>query len=177
LVEAVQEVGAGYAVVGAVARNAWAPPRATADLDCAVSVNPRSYPVLVDALARRGFTIRKTVTADPSDQVPDVVLLDNPAMLVRRLDLLIAKTPFEFDAIAQAVPRDIGVACRIVLPEHLVVYKLIAHRPRDLADAEEVVRTRALAGEPLDLELARRWAIEWGVEGALDALLRSARPA
>jgi hypothetical protein len=49
----------------------------------------------------------------------------------------------------------------------------IAHRPRDIADLEEVIRTRALAGDPLDLELVRRWAREWGVEQALDDLLRS----
>jgi hypothetical protein len=176
VVEAAAEAGASYAVIGAVARNAWAPPRATTDLACAVSVDAAGYAALLAALRRRGFSVRKTVVADPSDPIPDVVLLDNPAMLVRRTDLLIAKTPFERDAVAQAVARDVGVICRVVRPEHLVIYKLIAHRPRDLADAEEVVRTRALAREPIDVEVARRWAEEWGVDEALDDLLHRVGP-
>jgi hypothetical protein len=175
VIEAISESGASYAVIGAVARNAWAPPRATTDLDCAVSVDAAGYASLLDALARRGFSVRKTVVADPNDSVPDVVLLDNPTMLVRRTDLLVAKTPFERDAVAQAVSRDVGATCRVVRPEHLVVYKLIANRPRDIADAEEVVRTRDLAGQPFDLELVRRWAVDWGVDVALDDLLRRVR--
>jgi hypothetical protein len=176
VVEAAAEAGTPYAVIGAVARNAWAPPRATTDLDCAVSVDAPGYGTLLAALGRRGFSVRRTVVADPSDPIPDVVLLDNPGMLVRRTDLLIAKTPFERDAVAQAVACDIGVSCRVVRPEHLVVYKLIAHRPRDLADAEEVIRTRALAREPIDVDVVRRWAAEWGVGDAFDDLLRRVPP-
>jgi hypothetical protein len=55
------------------------------------------------------------------------------------------------------------------------VYKLIANRPRDIADAQEVVRTRDLAGQPFDLELVRRWAVDWGVDVALDDVLRRVR--
>jgi hypothetical protein len=55
------------------------------------------------------------------------------------------------------------------------VYKLIAHRPRDIADAEAVIRTRALAGEPVDMSLVRRWAADRGVEEVLDHLLERTR--
>jgi hypothetical protein len=176
LIDALGEVGAAYAVIGAVARNAWAPPRATADLDCAVSVEGGQFAELLRALTRRGFSVRRTVVADPTDPLPDVVLLDHPGMLVRRTDLLIAKTPFEREAVSEALQRDIGIACRVVRPEHLIVYKLIAHRPRDLADVEEIIRTRAMAREPVDLEVVRRWGVEWGVDAALDALLAQLRP-
>lgn len=171
LVDAANEVDAAYAIIGAVARNAWAPPRATADLDCAVSVDSVIYMALIEALARRGFTIRNTVTAEPGDPIPDVVLLDHPEMVVRRVDLLVSKTSFEREAVAQAVPRDIGVRCRVVRAEHLVVYKLIAHRPRDLADVEEILKTRRLAEDPVDLSVVRRWAAEWGATSTLDKLL------
>ncbi len=170
-IDAATEAGASYAVIGALARNAWAPPRATTDFDLALVVDRGAYARLLSALAARGFSVKQTIAADPDDPIPDVVLLDNPLALVHRTDLLIAKTPFEFEAVLEAVSRDIGVTCRIVRPEHLVVYKLIAHRPRDLADVEDVLRTRELAGEPVDLDVVRRWAAEWGVDGQLDALL------
>jgi hypothetical protein len=170
-IDAATEAGASYAVIGAMARNAWAPPRATSDFDLALVVDAEAYGRLIAALAARGFSVKQTIAADPDDPIPDVVLLDNPRALVHRTDLLIAKTPFEVEAVHEAVSHDIGVTCRIVRPEHLVVYKLIAHRPHDLDDAEDVMRTRQLAGEAVDLEVVRRWAVEWGVDGHLDALL------
>lgn len=170
-IEAATEVNVAYALIGAAARNAWAPPRATSDFDLALIVDPDGYARLLAALAARGFSVRQAISAEPDDEIPDVVLLDNPETLVHRIDLLVAKSSFEREAVAEAVPRDIGITCRIVRPEHLIVYKLIAHRPRDLADAEDVIRTRELAGEPVDLDVVRRWAVEWGVEGFLDTLL------
>lgn len=169
-VQACEEVGAGYALIGALARNVWAPPRATADVDLAVAVEAASYASLLAALERRGVALKRTVVADPGASVPDVVLLESATGVVRRLDLLVAKTAFEREAIATATVQDVGVRCRVVQPEHLVVYKLIAGRPRDLADAEEVVRTRALAGTPVDFGVVDRWAGEWGLADLMQRL-------
>jgi hypothetical protein len=173
VVEGCEEVGVGYAIIGAVARNAWAPPRATTDIDVAVIAVAESYGPLLTALEKRGLVLRRTVSTEPGSTVPDIALFEGPPGPVRRADLLIAKTPFEREAVEQSVTQNIGVACQVVRPEYLVVYKLIAGRPRDLDDASEVIRTRALAGEALDLDLVRRWADEWGVEERLDQLLES----
>jgi hypothetical protein len=171
VVKVCEAVGTGYAVIGAVARNAWAPPRATADLDLAVSVTAESYEPLIAALRRGGLTVKRTIAADPAAPIPDIVLLEADSGIIRRVDLLIAKTPFEQEAIVSAVSRDIGAPCRVVRPEHLIVYKLIAGRPRDMTDAEEVMRTCALGGNTLDLGLIEKWAVEWGVEARLHRLL------
>jgi hypothetical protein len=177
VVEACASARVDYAVIGAVARNAWAPPRATADIDLAVAVVPATYRALIDALAHRGITLRRAMGGEAGALVPDLALLEGPPGPVRRVDLLIAKTAFEREAIERSVETDIGVACRVVRPEHLIVYKLIAARPRDLDDAAEVVRTRALAHQPVDEALVRRWAAEWGVEDRLEQLLAAARSA
>jgi len=128
-VRACEAVQAGYAVIGAVARNAWAPPRATTDLDIAVFVTVDVYESLIRELAAYGFEPQQAVTATPDDVLPDVVLLRRSTGTVRRLDLLVAKSAFEMEAIDQAVVVDIGIPCRVVRPEHLIVYKLIAGRP------------------------------------------------
>jgi len=176
VVDACEEVGVGYAVIGAVARNAWAPPRATTDIDFAISVGAGGYDALVVALERRGLTIKRKICTEPDATVPDILLLEAASGVVRRVDLLIAKTPFEGEAIAQAVPKDIGAQCRVVRPEHLIVYKLIAGRSRDVTDAEDVARTCELGGTALDWSLVERWAVEWGVEDRLQRLRQETDP-
>ena len=46
------------------------------------------------------------------------------------------------------------IALRTCSAEHLVVYKLVAARPRDLIDMDGIVRRQ---GTRLDVELIRRW--------------------
>lgn len=171
VVAACEATSTKYAVIGAVARNAWAPPRATTDLDLAVSVTTEGYDALLEGLAECGFEPRQSVRAESLDSLPDVVLLRRPIGTVRRLDLLLAKSAFELEAIERAAMVDIGVTCRVVQPEHLIVYKLIAGRPRDLGDAEDVARTQSLAGRSLDLTTIRKWAHEWSIEDRLETLL------
>lgn len=173
VVQACELVTVPYAVIGAVARNAWAPPRATTDIDLAVAVDAASYEALIAALAARAITVKRIVSSDPAAVVPDVALLEGPPGPVRRVDFLIAKTAFEHEAIQHSVEADIGLRCRVVRPEHLIVYKLIAGRPRDLDDATEVLRTRALAGQPVDRAAVQRWCAEWGVEERWARLLDS----
>ncbi|MEO8604177.1 MAG: hypothetical protein ABI629_16495 [bacterium] len=75
VVGACGEAGAAYAIIGGVARNAWAAPRATADLDLAVVVPPAIYAPLLARLEAAGLTVRRTITADSKELVPDLVLL------------------------------------------------------------------------------------------------------
>lgn len=175
VVQACERATVPYAVIGAVARNAWAPPRATTDIDLALAVDAASYAALIAALAGQDVTVKRTMSADPAAVVPDLALLEGPPGPVRRLDFLIAKTAFEHEAIDRSVEADIGIRCHVVRPEHLIVYKLIAGRPRDFDDAEEVLRTRALAREPVDGALIRRWAVDWSIEDRLEQLLAAVR--
>lgn len=75
----------------------------------------------------------------------------------------------------RAVAVDLGGPSRVVTPEHLVVYKLIAGRPHDLDDVVEVIRTRALDGQPVGEAALRGWAREWDVLERLDEVLRRIR--
>lgn len=46
-------------------------------------------------------------------------------------------------------------------------------RPRattDLVDVDSIVETRLAANTPIDWELVRRWALDWGIEDRVDAL-------
>lgn len=172
---ACRETGIAYAVIGAVARNAWAAPRATADIDLAALIPTRTVcDRLVAALSRRGIGLVQLAGGE-GDDLPDLLRLERPAGVVRRLDILVAKTPFEREAVTTATDFELGGTHPVVGPEHLVVYKLIAARPQDLEDAAEVVRTRALDGHPIAEDTVRRWAVEWDVVDRLDDVLRRSR--
>jgi predicted nucleotidyltransferase len=72
------------------------------------------------------------------------------------LDVSLAALPFEEEVLARASRwRQVGdvwlVTCS---PEDLIVYKLVAARPQDLADIQNVVRSRRAS---LDVDRVREW--------------------
>jgi len=159
------------AIIGGCARNAYAPPRATKDVDLAVRLDEAAFSAVRGAFAEQGFHLVTEVRAEESSAVPDVALFRDEKGA--RIDLLIAKTDFELEAIARRIRPSKPGSLAIVTVEDLLVYKLIAGRTRDLADAEEVVRTQVLAGRRIDWSHVERWCTEWGLEDRLDALRRA----
>ena len=153
-----------FAVVGAVARNAWAPPRATTDLDLAAAASPDVLLALSAALLPLGYARVREQRAEPNDPMPDIIIFRSDHAVPRQVDLLVAKTAFEVQALHRAVAVDVaGAEVRVVTPEDLVVYKLIASRPRDRDDVRAVARTQARMGRPLDWSHVEKWAAYWGI--------------
>ena len=69
------------------------------------------------------------------------------------MDVSLAWLPFEEEALRTSQVRDYaGVQIRIPRPEDLLIYKLIAARPRDLEDAEGLL---ILHGDAMDLGRVR----------------------
>jgi hypothetical protein len=158
--------GLTYAVIGALARNAWARPRASTDVDFAVALGAGGATRLRDALESRGFTFVREHTVEPADDLPDLLFLRAPDGV--RVDFLVAKTEFEEAALSRAHEARVGDRlCRVVSPEDLVVYKVVAGRTRDLADVEEVVQARIAAGEAFDWAHVEKWVADFGYEDRL----------
>jgi uncharacterized nucleotidyltransferase DUF6036 len=85
-------------------------------------------------------------------RVHQVVLLEHKASGVP-IDLTLASLPFEERAIKSSHEISYaGVRIRIPEPDDLLVYKLVAARPRDLEDAEKLL---LLYGSRLDLDRIR----------------------
>lgn len=166
---AVEEAGLAFAVIGGCARNAYAEPRATKDVDLVVEVDPERYPRLEEALLRRGFR-RATAVGDPEEPVPDLCLYRDDAG--QRVDVLFAHTSLERSALERSEPREpyAGVEIAVVSPEDLMVYKIIADRPQDRADVAAVIGALTLAERPIDWSYVERWCDEWDVRGRLDRL-------
>ena len=155
-VQAFASAGVHSALIGGSARNLYAPPRATRDVDFALEVaSAEHFERLESALGLHGYTARTVVRSDEDDPLPDVaIFVDDDG---HRIDVLVAKTPFERDALRRARPRSvlIGETVHVATLEDLIVYKLIAGRTRDVADIEEMVETQRLGGTEPDWEYVR----------------------
>lgn len=167
-----EHLGAGsYAIVGAVARNAWAPPRATTDLDVAIAAEPAVVQKGERTLRDLGYAPVRRHQVAAEDAVPDLIVFRSERSLPRQVDFLVAKTEFEHQVLGRAVPVDVsGLQIRIASPEDLLVYKLLADRPRDREDAEAVVLTRERAGHAIDWEHVERWSRYWEIGDRARAL-------
>lgn len=168
---ALTAIGAEYMLIGGLAVGVWTEPRATKD--CDVSLRVRATPsALRDALATAGLEVLRGDLARAHVQGEAVRLrrigvTDEPIVV----DLLFAVTPFEIEALGRRQPlRMLGVEVPVATPEDLFVFKLIAGRPQDMADAHGLF---ALHGATFDLERVRRSCRDFGVEERLDGLVRT----
>ena len=102
---------------------------------------------------------------DPLESLQKQALIFVQDSLGTRLDLLLADTPYDVQAIKRG--RDIeiqpGVIIHLCSPEDLVIYKLISTRLRDYDDAKSIIRRQ---GDALDDGYIVDWLKQF--EQALD---------
>lgn len=148
-------LGIEWCIAGAVAANAYRPPRDTTDLDLVVQISANLYGDVAEALRRDGWRI---VRSSPESAYPDIVRLRHDVNFPT--DLLLVKTAYQAEALARAQPLGTERAePRVLSAEDVIVHKLIANRHRDRADVHEILRS----GVSLDREYIEKWAAEWEV--------------
>ena len=144
-------------VIGGVAVIAHGVPRLTVDIDATVvaaDVNPAAA---AGALAREGI-LPRIPNAESFAEEHHVLLCVHEASGTP-VDLSFASLPFEEEALREREACDYaGVTIRVARPEDLVIYKLVASRPRDLDDAEALL---ALHGSAMNLSRVRRVVAEF----------------
>ncbi|MBI4612223.1 MAG: hypothetical protein HY720_01300 [Planctomycetes bacterium] len=145
-----------YFAYGGVAVALWADPRETQDVDVVVSIGDQDCSSILDTMRASNF--------DHSTTDASLFPIDGFIRLSHRgrhADLALGRTPFDRCAFerrgrATLLGREIWVASA----EDLLLYKLVAYRFKDLADARAVVVRQ---GGKLDLEYLRRWSLEIAV--------------
>ena len=160
-----------YAVIGGLARAAWGRVRATTDVDITISADAAALATTKRALERAGFHVEDIVAGDEHDARPDIFAA---TLLNRvRVDFLVAKTPFEQEAMARRQRIELlGETTYVVSVEDLVFYKLLATRPRDWDDVLDVLETQTHAGRIIDWVYLERHAGDWGINETLARLRR-----
>lgn len=168
------ELELSYVLMGGLAVRAHGVPRPTYDVDATLAVTDNRLTKLLDAIEAAGYTVPEAYRRGWLDKVADMPVIkvriyQSPSDQSVDVDLFLAETEFQRHIISRRQPVEIENIGRtwIVPPEELILLKLIAGRPRDLGDIEDV---RFMAGE-LDSQLMRRWATELGISDELEALL------
>jgi hypothetical protein len=148
-------------VIGGVAVALWGEPRVTRDVDFKVLLGREDAERLLAVLSNEYTSL-----------LPDPLLaLKRQAMLFvqdsagTRLDLLLADTAYDLEAIrrARTVEVEPGASISVCSPEDLVIYKLVSTRMRDHEDAASVIRRQ---GDGLDDAYILKWLRQF--ERALD---------
>jgi hypothetical protein len=152
LSQALDDLRAPSMIIGGVAVIALGVPRLTVDIDATVAAADVDVARLNSVMRQRGITPRipEAETFARTRQVFLAVHEDSGTPI----DISLAWLPFEEEALRDAVICDYsGVRIRVPRPEDLVIYKLIASRPRDIEDAEGLL---VLYGATIDVERIRR---------------------
>jgi predicted nucleotidyltransferase len=131
-----QERRIRYALIGGLAVSVWGTPRATEDIDVLADAGPS--PELGAALRAAGFE-SEWRRGDSDDPVP--LLLRLRGASGPEIDVICVTREWEREMLTRSVHVRIptGIEIPVTAVEDLIVLKLIAGGPRDLADVAEIL--------------------------------------
>lgn len=146
--------GIPFMLIGGQAVLLHGEPRLTQDIDVTLGAGPQRLDDLLEATRQAALD---PLPDDPAAFVRDTWVLpcEEPETALR-VDFVFSTTPYEGKAIERAVRVEIaGESVPFASAEDLLLHKIFAGRPRDLEDAEGVVRRK---GSDLDWAYVRKWA-------------------
>ena len=164
-------LGIPHVVVGGLAVRLLGLPRPTFDVDLMVSIDRDRLPILLDKLDEVGFEVPEAYRSGWVDQVAGLPVVKFKLYVGGRgidADIFLAETKFQVEVMRRSRRDEIwGIPISVVTPEDLILFKVLANRPRDQSDVLEI---RLVQGD-LDEDYLRRWAAELGVSDQLKAAL------
>jgi hypothetical protein len=139
-------------LIGGVAVALWGEPRVTRDVDLKIQLGRDEADRLL-ALLTPDYT---ALLPDPRRALREQAMLFVQDPAKTRLDLLLADTPYDVQAIrrGRSIELQPGESICVCSPEDLVIYKLVSTRLRDHEDAGSVVRRQ---GDKLDDSHVLHW--------------------
>jgi predicted nucleotidyltransferase len=160
-----------YAIMGGWAVRMYGLPRPAYDVDLTIAIERERLPELYDTAMEMGFTVPEQFVAGGVDTVARMPLVKFRLYLLDRgidVDVFLAESDYQQELMRRRQPHDLdGQRIWFVSPEDLILLKVLAARPHDLGDIEDVL----LAQGDLDEAYRRRWAKELGVAEKLEEVL------
>lgn len=162
-----------YAVMGGIAVRVYGIPRPTYDVDLTVAMPRPRLGEFYQAATQLGYTIPEPYLAGWVDQVAGMPVVKVRLYLEGHgvdVDLFLAESEFQRQLLARRRRAQIDhLTVWLVSPEDLILLKLLARRPRDIADVGDVIFTQG----QLDEAYLRHWAKQLGVLSELERALAS----
>jgi hypothetical protein len=164
-------LGLPYAVMGGLAVRVYGIPRPTYDVDFTVAIARERLAELYRAITDAGYTVPEQYESGWIDQVAGMPVVKSRFYFEGTavdVDIFIAESAYQESLMSRRARHKLDDwLVWLVSPEDLILLKLIAHRPRDLADVGDVL---FMQGQ-LDETYLRRWAASLGVAAGLEEAL------
>lgn len=172
LVVWLEEQGIAYVVMGGLAVRVHALPRPTNDIDFTIQLDRGRLPDVFRQAERMGLTVPEAYKRGWVDEVSGMPIVKLRYYFQDGLgvdvDVFLAESEFQNALIARRQSLEVdGLKCFVVSPEDLVLLKLIASRPRDLIDVQDILFTQGT----LDTAYMRPWAKQLGIANELEKVL------
>ncbi|MEX2142680.1 MAG: nucleotidyl transferase AbiEii/AbiGii toxin family protein [Pirellulales bacterium] len=174
-VQALETLNLPYAIMGGFAVRVYGIPRSTQDVDIIVLCSDETLQSLFREIEDRGYAVDEVYRRGGKDSVAGMPLVKCKRYIGGYpidVDIFLCESLFQHSLLNRR-RRDVAEDHEywLVSPEHLLLLKLIASRPRDYLDAKDVLFTQG----QLDEEYLRHWAKELGVLGKLEQVLKESR--
>lgn len=169
LVDILEAEGICYMLMGGMATRIWGLPRSTFDVDLTVALDPDALSRFSVRLEDAGFVVPEPHRKGFADTLKGMGKFSfhdyafSPPILV---DCFLPTTTYQRKAISRR--REVELEARkvwVISPEDLILHKLVASRPRDLIDIDDVL---LIQGDAVDRAYLRQWAAALGVSALLD---------
>jgi hypothetical protein len=173
LLAAMAEAGVRTALIGGYAVVTWGIPRATFDVDLLVDADDAGVTQSLASLERHGFGVDAVYKSGWRDRVRDMPLVKVQMFRGGRAvsgDLFPVATPLQRSAFTRSLTvRVPGIAqeLRVVSAADLILFKLLADRPKDRLDVQNVLTVQGIP----DRGYLATWAKRIGVEERLHRAL------
>jgi len=143
--------GIPFMVIGGQAAFAHGEPRATKDIGIALGVGPDRIDAICEVIQEVGLT---SLAESPKQYAMETYVL--PCLYEKsgvRVGFIFTLTGYEARAIKRAIKRNVGkTPVPFAAPEDLIIEKVFAGGPQDLADAKAILNRH----EGLDLAYLRK---------------------
>lgn len=127
-------------IIGGVAASLLGKPRLTADVDVVMILSIENLPHLMAAATEEGL-VPRIADAEAFARRHRVLLLRHRASGIN-VDISLGMLPFEVEAVERSIVHELGpVAIRLPTPEDLIIFKAVAHRPKDLLDIQAITES------------------------------------
>jgi hypothetical protein len=164
-----------YAVMGGFAVRIHGIPRPTYDIDFTVALDRGRLQEFFDRAINAGYSVAEPYLQGWVDQVAGMPLVKLRMYLQDHgvdVDIFLAESEFQESVLARRQCEDFEEGkVWFVSPEDLILLKLIAGRPRDFVDVQDVLFTQS----QLDELYLRHWAAALNITERLEQALRDSQ--
>ena len=161
-----------YVIMGGLAVRIHALPRPTNDVDFTVLLARERLIEWFGAVEQLGYTVPQVYKTGWIDQVAGMPLVKIRTFLKDGLgvdiDVFLAESDFQKSLIERRLLVEVdSYSMYVVTPEDLLLLKLIANRPRDLLDVQDLIFAQGQMDEPY----MRSWAESLDITDRLEKAL------